>query len=557
MLKKMNASRIQWFSLIRTVGVCLVLGYHFFPDSLHGGFIGVDVFFVFSGYLMTALALRQFESDGRFRVRQFYMKRILRIIPPLFLSVLLTLPFALMLDSEFLVQLGRRISATFAFVRNYYEIVKGGSYEDNLFPKLYVHTWSLSVEMQLYLVWGAILAILSRIAAHSNNKFRILKKMTAAAAMLLAALSYWQMQRMYQPEVDPAAAYYATHSHAFPFLIGSALACAIGISRFKRRELFASAAGKLAGVFGVLVSLGGMTLLARRLTYADVATYRFGFITTSGLAVMLILSARILHDAFPNSGEPPVFTFISEHSYYIYLFHWPIYIVVKNAAAERIQWISSMPAGTAESVVAVFVIVLTLIASALCMRVFEPFLMGRTPNLRTHGKALAGIPLIISFVLCVFVISGAPAISPMSSRFADEYLMGDVRAMANYASLANSTPTSGAASETVSAPSIFTPATTVPVVPAVPTESVPRPSFFDAMVSIQPSVPTPAVEPPPFPTVPLHISSFSTEKTKIPAPLATPSTTPTPALPPIGSITILGDSVILGVKTQLETGVDR
>ena len=544
-----NGNRVQWFSLIRALGVCLVLGYHFFPDSLPGGFVGVDVFFVFSGFLVTALALRQFTREGSFSAAQFYMKRVSRIIPPLILAIMFTLPFALMLDPEFLVQLGRRISATFAFVRNYYEISKGGSYEENLFPKLYVHTWSLSVEMQLYLVWGAILAILAALAKRCAKASRALKTMAFMSAVALAALSYWLMQRMYQPEIDPAAAYYATHSHAFPFMAGAALACLLGISRKKKLGAFGLAVGKLLGIVGVLVSTGGLIFLSRHLAYADAATYHWGFAAAAGLTVILIISARTVHDAFPNSGEPSILTVISDFSYYIYLFHWPIYIIINNsssASITQIGWLSSIPELSSQTITAVFAIAVTLIASALCMHVFEPFLRGKRPVVNALGYISSGALLTVSLALCVFVISGAPAVSPMSSRFADEYLKGDARALARYA----------ASAAAVSVKSVETPLTLATPALTAPPAAV----LYYTAAPPQTSAPTPDVQSTFMPSV--YPTGTPTMETSASPAFVTYSPTAASALAastvapaPIGSITMLGDSVILDAKSTLEAGL--
>ena len=591
-VRKANDSRIQWFSLIRTIGVCFVLGYHFFPDSLPGGFIGVDIFYTFSGYLVTALALSQFEREGGFGARQFYIKRFARIVPPLFLSVLLTLPFALMLDSEFLVQLGRRIAATFSFTRNYYEILRGGSYENNLFPRLYVHTWSLSVEMQLYLVWGAILAILSGMARRRADASRSLKKMAAVGAMILAAFSYWQMRRMYLPDVDPAAAYYATHSHAFPFMLGSAFACMLGVSRYKGFESYARIAGKPLGALGVLASGTGLVILARRLAYADAATYSWGFLAASGLTVALIFSARTMHDAFPKSREPSIFTFISNLSYYIYLFHWPVYIVVNNSDAISYGWLSgwlsAMPDETARIIMISFVITVTLIASVICMYVIEPLMLRRKAASRVKWKAIVSVPLVAALVLCAVVVNNAPAVSPMSNRFAYEYLMGDARAMAKYASSINVASASSATSATSAAsevkPTLAAPTSITEIATLVDTIKIAVLGNASTLMSTQTSVvenntmpyvepsfeptvrPTvaPSFEPTVTPTmpplfVPNDVNAIETAARNGNAPYTTPAPTPTPAPAqiPIGSITMLGDSVILDAKTTLETGLDN
>jgi peptidoglycan/LPS O-acetylase OafA/YrhL len=505
-----------------------VLGYHFFPDTLAGGFIGVDVFFTFSGYLVTALAIRQFMKHGAFDVLDFYNKRVKRIVPPLLLAVLFTLPFALLLDAEFLVQLGRRISATFAFIRNYYEIVKGGSYEENLFPKLYVHTWSLSVEMQLYIVWGAVLALLSKYTKRKNKKSAALRRYVSISAIIFAAVSYMQMQSMFTPAADPAAAYYATHSHSFPFFIGAAAACLLGVRSGKRFKRFAATAGKPLGILGAAASVGALIYLSRILAYSDEATYRWGFLAATGLACVLILSARTLHDAFPKSGEPKFLTAVSDLSYYIYLFHWPIYIIVNNTLAGSLGFMQAIPGELARTYIAVFVIALTLLISALCQYVLEPFISGRKTILRGMGSALAGSLLAVSVLLCVLAVGASPTVSPMSLRFANEYLLGDLRALAQRAE--QLTIAAANAEKPIALPS----ATPKPTQTIAPTETPVPLATPAAVIELPQSVPTTVPEP-------------------TPQPSHTPAPSPTQA--PIGRVSLIGDSVSLGAKSALEKGV--
>ncbi|GHU73719.1 hypothetical protein AGMMS49992_13270 [Clostridia bacterium] len=529
-----DKNRIQWFSTVRTLGICLVLIYHLLPDSLPGGFIGVDVLFTFSGYLVTALAILQFSRASRdegFSAQQFYIKRIKRIVPPLVLAVLITLPFALMLDPEFVVQLGRRLSATFSFVRNYYEIIRGGSYEETMFPRLYVHTWSLAVEMQLYLVWGAVLAALAAIAKRQVNTVKSMRRLTACVSVAFAVVSYLMMQRMFRPEMDPAAAYYATHSHAYPFFIGSAAACALGVNFTKRFRRFATGAGRPIGVIGAVAAAFALVGLSRVLAYSSAAVYRWGFVAASVLTVLLIISARILHDAFPQSIEPRALTFFSDISYYVFLLHWPIFIIINNHPATWFGVLSSISNETARLIIAAGVIVITLGVSVLCIFVLEPMVSGRRKRRRFGGVFSTAI-LALCAVLCVVAIGGAPAVSPMSKRFANEYLSGDIRNLARFAQRH--------AAANASAVTIMQPLPTL--------DSTPIPTL------------TPTPIPTPIPTARLEFTpAITAEPTATPilppTPLPTPTAIPTPI--PLGSIVMLGDSVTLGAKSALEDGINN
>ena len=120
--------RINWFSYIRVTGLFLVLIYHFFPSVLPGGFIGVDVFFTFSGYLITALLIDEVSRTHRIDYLGFMRRRFYRIVPPLVLMVLICTPLALLVRNDFIAGIGRQITSVIGFVTNYYEILTGGNY---------------------------------------------------------------------------------------------------------------------------------------------------------------------------------------------------------------------------------------------------------------------------------------------------------------------------------------------------------------------------------------------------------------------------------------------
>ena len=119
--------RINWFSYIRVTGLLLVLVYHFFPSVLPGGFIGVDVFFTFSGYLITALLIDEVSRTHRIDYLGFMRRRFYRIVPPLVLMVLICTPLALLVRNDFIAGIGRQITSVLGFVTNYYEIWTGGN----------------------------------------------------------------------------------------------------------------------------------------------------------------------------------------------------------------------------------------------------------------------------------------------------------------------------------------------------------------------------------------------------------------------------------------------
>lgn len=119
--------RIKWFSLIRITGLICVLLYHFFQMRYTGGFIGVDIFFTFSGYLITALALDEFSRKKSFALRDFYYRRVMRILPPLVLMICLVMPFTLLVGQDYITDLTRQVTSALSFSTNIFEIKTGGN----------------------------------------------------------------------------------------------------------------------------------------------------------------------------------------------------------------------------------------------------------------------------------------------------------------------------------------------------------------------------------------------------------------------------------------------
>ena len=176
--------RINWFSYIRVTGLFLVLIYHFFPSVLPGGFIGVDVFFTFSGYLITALLIDEVSRTHRIDYLGFMRRRFYRIVPPLVLMVLICTPLALLVRNDFIAGIGRQITSVIGFVTNYYEILTGGNYENQFNQHIYLHTWSLAIEVHYYILWGALLWFLAKRVKH-QNKFRSLVFMVSLACFMV------------------------------------------------------------------------------------------------------------------------------------------------------------------------------------------------------------------------------------------------------------------------------------------------------------------------------------------------------------------------------------
>lgn len=355
--------RIKWFSFVRVTGLLLVLVYHFFRKFLPGGFIGVDIFFAFSGYLITALLIDEYARSKKIDIVGFFKRRFYRIVPPVVIMILVTLPFALLVRNDFIAGIGQQIVAALGFMTNWYEIFIGSNYEDQFTPHLFLHTWSLAVEVHFYIFWGLLAWWLSK-RKLSASAYRGAIFVTSVA---LFALGYLAMFFSSLFAKDFSSIYFSTFTHSFPFYMGAIGATLSGISdlpsRFKRtikRWSLNRTLLQFVGSFVMLALLGFVLHFEARITYL------FGFLLSGLFACLMIFAARILHEKLPDTKEPAVVTFFSDISYGIYLFHWPFFTIFSVL----------MP----DAIAAILTFILSTVFSALSFYVIEPMLAGKEPK---------------------------------------------------------------------------------------------------------------------------------------------------------------------------------
>ena len=335
-----TVNRIKWFDAVRAFGLFLVLGYHLFYNLLPSGFLGVDIFFTFSGFLITALFLEEVRKKGDFDLPKYFKRRARRIILPLFLSVALTLPAVMLISPDFSVGISKQAASALSFTANWYNIGIGASYEAQLIPQIYGHTWSLAILMQFYVGWGGICALLTMLSKavqkkFSNKQYIFVKRLVLLLSVLIAAGSYVYMQWLHTVVSDLNMIYFNTAARLFPFFIGSAAAVVWGMypkqDKSLKKKLLTKHPGIKTAAFItiILVVIAAIVLVFSQHDFSDDFIYKYGFLFTPFLTVALIYSAHALHILTPQKKkEPRALTIAAEMSYDMYLYHWPIYIVL-------------------------------------------------------------------------------------------------------------------------------------------------------------------------------------------------------------------------------------
>jgi peptidoglycan/LPS O-acetylase OafA/YrhL len=340
---------------LRAVAVVAVMVYHANRNWLHGGFLGVEVFFVISGYLITLLLIAEHERSGRVDLKQFWIRRARRLLPALFGMLALLVVY---LAVGFRNVRGRTrgdILGGIGYVSNWYQIWVGAGYTAaEAFAPLR-HLWSLAVEEQFYLLWPIIMvAILARGRAHLPRVALWLFGVSVAIALVTAVLfvpgdinsactpeamhGYWKIGGRCISVND--ALYLGTFSRAGGLMMGAAfamvwrpMALMRGPMRNKHRQL------DVLALFGV----AALCYLFWKLHLADPALtlngsrfdpwlFRGGLFAT-GAATLLVIAA-VTHQrsvAGVLLGNP-LFDWIGTRSYGLYLYHWPIYQIIRKEA---------------------------------------------------------------------------------------------------------------------------------------------------------------------------------------------------------------------------------
>ncbi|MDN5013520.1 MULTISPECIES: acyltransferase family protein [Streptococcus] len=354
--------RIKWFSMVRVTGLLLVLLYHFFQKLFPGGFLGVDVFFTFSGFLITALLIDEFSQSKKIELLAFFRRRFYRIVPPVIVMVLVVMPFTFLIRRDFVAGIGTQIAAVMGFVTNFYEMMTGGSYEAQFIPHLFVHNWSLAVEVHYYLLWGLAVWFLAKYCK-TAGQLRGSIFLLSSLGFLISFLSMFIGSLL---GFSFSGLYFSTWTHIYPFFVGSILATLTGIKQMTgllKKIIRSWSLREACLVFAAGAGLLGVMMLW--IKFDSLFTYLLGFLLASLSAAAMILATRVLHEKTPDLKEPLVLTVIADTSYGIYLFHWPFYTIFS-------QLMGNLPAVMLTSL-------LSLAFAGLSFYVIEPIIAGKSP----------------------------------------------------------------------------------------------------------------------------------------------------------------------------------
>jgi peptidoglycan/LPS O-acetylase OafA/YrhL len=333
-MSRMNRHRmrprryITGFDGIRTLAVLGVIIYHLMPASLQGGYLGVPIFFVVSGYLITDILLQEWEGHGSIRLWNFYGRRLRRLYPALVTMLLGTTTYITLFQRSLLTNIRATVVTNLLYVYNWFEIGHGQSYFDRFNGESpFTHLWSLSIEGQYYLFWPLVVIGLMLILKERHRIFLLM--------MLAAVISAVTMALLYNP-ANTNRVYYGTDTRMFAILIGSGLAFAWPsrhlpdtLAPVNRLTLDLIGGGSLIGLIWMFFKMSGESSF----------TYRGGMFLFTLLSGVLV--ATVAHPASHMNRllTNPVFTYIGQRSYGIYLYQFPVMIFYES----RVQNIGDHP----------------------------------------------------------------------------------------------------------------------------------------------------------------------------------------------------------------------
>ena len=371
---------------LRAVAILAVLAFHAGVPFLPGGFVGVDVFFVISGFLITGLLLRERQTHGRINLPTFYARRARRLLPAALVVIVVTIAAsAFLLSALQFREVAIDGAAAALYVSNYRFAVSATDYfAADAAPSPLLHFWSLGVEEQFYLFWPVLMIVGLRLVGSR----RIWMVIGATAIVSFAA-------SLVVTSVEPAWAFYSLATRAWQIALGSLIAA-----------VFALRSVRIPGALAAWLGPAGLALIAVALVVVDSSKIYPGWwaVLPAFGAAMLIVAGEHRAAVTSRALASPVPRWFGRISYSLYLWHWPLLVIIPAALGRN-----DLPFRLGLAVVAIGV-------AALSTRYVEnPFRFGRSVARRPGSRTLASAG-VLSIAIAGIAIAASGAVGGPSGR---------------------------------------------------------------------------------------------------------------------------------------------
>jgi peptidoglycan/LPS O-acetylase OafA/YrhL len=512
--------RLPGLDGLRAIAIIGVLLFHADVHAAVGGFLGVDLFFVISGFLITSLLLSEARRNGHIALGRFYLRRARRLLPALLVMLAVAVAFMAIFFRGDLGQARGDVAAALGYVSNWWFVVHHRPYLVAVGrPSPFQHLWSLAVEEQFYLIWPVVLIALLAMRARL--------RWIAVVAVVGALASAWWMRALAVKgnvpfDTDSSRVYFGTDTHASALLLGAAAAAIMaGLANRARRldrsvPTFVRAGRDVVGLVGLVALCWSMHAFG----FYTPGLYRGGFLAFAAIAVVVVAIASAPGSGLGRALDVAPMRWIGARSYGLYLWHWPVFVYTRPG----LDWPLT---GTTALVVR---LAITVVLTELSYRLVEvPMRRGRP-----HAVQLARPPR----PLLVTLRAAAPVLGAVLGVLAvvgtTTYVSGRI---ARTPSRVQRTAAAPAGADS-SVPTVSPPAV------------APQPVVSQPVSSSPPSALSVASVPPPSVTPVTHVTPPSRATHSALAFSTRPPAIPTGARPP--TVSAVGDSVMLDAAKALQ-----
>ncbi|EPP1220861.1 acyltransferase family protein [Staphylococcus pseudintermedius] len=317
--KSINPRYMPGLDGVRAVAVIAIIIYHLNPQWLSGGFLGVDTFFVISGYLITSLLLTEYHNTGKIKLMSFWLRRVKRLIPAVLFLVMGVIVLSLIFMPTEIQKVRADSIAAIFYVSNWWYIMQNVDYFEQFAVQPLKHLWSLAIEEQFYLVFPIVLlSLLSFI--------RRLKSIRIIFLILLV-ISMIAMMVLYVPNENVARVYFGTDTRIQTLLMGVLLA--LVWPPFQLKAKVNRQMRTMIDTTGV-VGLAILFICFKFVSETNSILYYGGFFLISTVTLLVIASSVHPSGYFAKFLGNKVFTFIGSRSYSLYLWHYPIIVLIHH-----------------------------------------------------------------------------------------------------------------------------------------------------------------------------------------------------------------------------------